>query len=124
MARRHDCSRPNDERRIDRIDHFRIGNRIDFVKSYYVRVPADAHFIATADDVEVTNAHVVAQAQLFDSEHQIKVADSHIVINYTFLCVDDATAHSHPLADAIAEHQPVNGTQQKRREEGDQPQHN
>ena len=104
---------PHNKPGIDRINYFRIGNRVDLVEPYYVRVPADSHFVATTNNVQMANANVIAQDQFLNSENHIKMSNFNIVFNHTLFGVDNAKTETHTLPHLIAKQQAIAWPHQK-----------
>ena len=94
-------SRANNKRWIDRINYFRIGDRVDFVEPYYVRVPADPHFVAAANNIQVTDAHVITHPQTRDADDDIKVSYGRIRIDFAPARVDYAEANMDATANLV-----------------------
>src|SRR5256885_11899253 len=113
MACGNNAAWTNNELRIDRINYFRIGNGIDLVERYYARVPADSHFVATTNNVQMANANVIAQNQFLNSENHIKMSNFNIVFNHTLFGVDNAKTETHTLSHPIAKQQAIARPHQK-----------
>ena len=59
------------------------------------------------------DAHVVADAELADAQHDIQMADLHIVFDHALRGCDNAESNPHAFADSIPKEQPVAWPHQK-----------
>ena len=123
MARRDDAAITQEETRLDRIDHFGIGNRVDLVQAHNLREATEADFITSTYNVHVTDPHVVSKDQFLYADDHIEMSDLHVVIDVTLSRINDTAANAYPLANAVTKKKPVTWSLQKRWQQRDAGQH-
>src|SRR5687767_12619782 len=109
MSGRHDAAIAENQGRIDRVHHLRIGNRVDLVEPDDFRVSSQTNEIPAPDDVQMTDAHVVFDDQLLHTRDDIQVSDRYVVVDFTFACIDDAQTDANSFADPVAKEPAVEG---------------
>jgi hypothetical protein len=88
VAGRYDTSFAKDETRIYWINDDWVGNRIDLVKPNYLGVPADYNFIATTQDIQVSDSYVISYPKFVDSDYQVQMTNSGFVFDCAFPSID------------------------------------
>src|SRR6185369_4283214 len=107
MSRCDNATRTDKEFGIHRVDYFGVGNRVDFVKSDYLRVSSESHLFTAANNVEMPDAHVVAQRNVRDPNHYVKVADGCVFADFAAAGVDDAQAHAHTFSNLVTKEEAI-----------------
>jgi hypothetical protein len=62
---------------------------------------------------------VISDAELADTQHQVKMAYANIILYDTFSRVDDGDANLHPFANSVTKEKPIQDSFEKRWEESD-----
>ncbi len=99
--------------RIDLVDDLRIGNRVDLVHPDYFAVATQTHGRAAANDIQVTDTHVVADRKLLYACDYVQMADLHVVFDGALMRVDDAKPDANSFADLISKEQSIKWTFKK-----------
>ena len=103
MSRRDDAAITQNKNRIDWIDDFGIGDRVDLVQADDLAVSTQAHFVATANDVQMADADVIFNHDLLNARDDVKVTDAYVVVDRALTGVDDADTDADAFADAVSE---------------------
>jgi hypothetical protein len=108
---------------ISRVNHIRIGYRVNFIHANYLRITPERNFVAAANNIQMPDADVVSDYQLLDPDKDIQMTDSYVIINPAVLRVDYAQTNTNTFADSITEKPAIEGALEKRREQGHAPEH-
>jgi hypothetical protein len=65
------------------------------------------NFIATANDVQVSNPYVISDGQFLYANDDVKVSDLHVIVNLALAGIDDAEPKVYSPANLITEEQSV-----------------
>src|SRR5688572_7396428 len=103
MPCRDDTAIADYQRRIDRVHDFRIRNRIDLVEPDDLGISSQAHEVAAANDVQMSDAHVVFDDQFLHARDDVEMPDRHIVVNLALARIDYAHPDANSFADPVAE---------------------
>src|SRR5262249_29420902 len=103
----------------DLVHDFRVRYRVDLVHADDLAVASEVHFVSTADDVEMSDAHVILDDQLLHARDDVEVADLDVLIDRAFAGVDDADTDADSLANVVAEEEAIDGALEKRWQDRD-----
>ena len=103
MTGRDDTAITQNKYRIDWINNFGIGDRVDLVQANDLAVSTECYFRSAANDVQVSDADVVFDHDLLDTRDDVEVTDDYVVVDRALARVDDADADSDAFADPVSE---------------------
>jgi hypothetical protein len=92
---------------VSRIHNVGIGNRIDLVESNYFRKSAQRDFVAAANNIQVSDARMVSDDQLLNSDYEIEVPDLNVIGNLTVSRIKQTTANADPFSDLVSKEQTI-----------------
>jgi hypothetical protein len=82
-----------------------------------------SHFLASADYIQVADAHMILDAQFLYTDYHIEMTDYYIVADLTRPGIDDTQPDVNALAYAVTKEQPVTCSHQKRGQQSNQGKH-
>ena len=97
-----DTAVTQNEHRIDWVHDFRIGNGVDLVHPDDLAVSSQAYFGSAANDVQMSDTHVVFNVELFDACDDIEMTDTYVVGDRAVAGVDDAKPDPDSLPDPVS----------------------
>ena len=109
MPRCDDAAITQDKNRIDWIDDFGIGDRVDLVHSDDLAISSQAHFVSAANDIQVADANVIFDRNLLNARDDVKVTDAYVVVDRALAGVDDADTNADAFADSITKKPTIEG---------------
>ncbi len=104
-----DAAIAEQKHRIDLVDDVRIGDRVDLVHADELAVSTQAHFVSTANDVQMADADVVFDRNLSNARDDVEVTDADVVVDRALTGVDDADTDADSFADPISEEPTIEG---------------
>ncbi len=75
MSRGDNAAITEDKHRIDFIDNFGVGDRVDLVHPHYLAVASQTYLVAATNDIEMSDAHVVLDHDLLHSRHDVQMTN-------------------------------------------------
>lgn len=109
MSGSNDTAITQDEHGLDWVDDVRVRDRVDLVHPEYLAISTEIYFVSAANDVEMSDAHVVFHKQLLDARDDVEMTDRYVVIQRALARVDDAEPDPNSFTDAIAEKEAIEG---------------
>jgi len=116
MSGRDDAAVTEQKYGIDLVDDVGIGNGVDLVQPNDLAVPSQTHFFTAADDIQVTNAHVIVDREFLNAHDDVEMTHLHVVVNVAFAGVDDADTDANSFADLVSETEAINWAFEERRQ--------
>jgi hypothetical protein len=120
VSRGNNASSTQKEARISRIHHLGIRYRIDLIHANYFRISLQHNFIATTNNIQMTDSDVVAQLKLLHSNNQIQVSNLNVIIDLARTRINYTEPDVHALSDFVAKKQTIAGALCERWEQSDQ----
>jgi hypothetical protein len=122
MACRNDAAVTQQETRIDGINDVWFRDGIYFVHANDLGITSKVNFVATSDDIQVSNVYMIPKLQLLNPNYQIKMPNSHVIIDPALFRIDDAQSDAHSLSNSITKEQTITGALEKRGQQCDKGQ--
>jgi hypothetical protein len=107
MTCRDDTTGPKEELWVCRINNIRIWDGVNLIHSFQFGVPSQLHLVTTADNIQMTYEHVVANEKFANPDYGIEMSYLYIVFNYTLCRIDYAEANPDTFTDAISKKKPI-----------------
>src|SRR6185436_19473688 len=101
---------------IDLVDDFRIGNGVDLVHANDLAVSSEADFISAANDIQVTDTHVILDREFLHARDDVEMTHPHVVVDIALTRIDNADPDSNSFADLVAEEETIEGSFEERRQ--------